>query len=176
MMMKMLAEGGIPIVTDEIRNADEDNPNGYYEFEPVKQLVNRQSNWLANESGKAVKIISNILEYLPPAYHYKVIFMQREINEILASQQKMLTRRNEETGISDEAMRQQFEQHLTAIKYWLGRQPNIDVLYVDYNRMVANADEYCERIAEFIDVPVDVGKMRAVPSERLYRNRSQQPK
>src|SRR5687768_8238092 len=75
MMMKMLADGGVPILIDEIRHADEDNPNGYYEFEPVKQLADSRDQWLADADGKAVKIISALLEYLPPQYHYKVIFM-----------------------------------------------------------------------------------------------------
>ena len=172
MMMKMLAEGGIPILTDQVRNADEDNPNGYYEFEPVKQLVDRQDKWLADGNGKAVKIISALLEYLPPEYAYKVIFMERAIKEILASQQKMLARRNENSGIEDAAMQAQFEQHLAAVKYWLARQPNIDVLYVEYNAMIVNPDAYCQRIAEFAGLPLDVGKMRSVPNGRLYRNRA----
>ncbi|MGC1377529.1 MAG: sulfotransferase [Anaerolineales bacterium] len=172
MMMKMLADGGVPILTDQIRNADEDNPNGYYEFEPVKQLVDRQDKWLADGNGKAVKIISALLEYLPPEYHYKVIFMERAIKEILASQQKMLARRNENSGIEDAAMQAQFEQHLAAVKYWLARQPNIDVLYVEYNAMIVNPDAYCEQIAEFAGLPLDVGKMRSVPNGRLYRNRA----
>ena len=171
MMMKMLADGGAPILTDQIRNADEDNPNGYYEFEPVKQLVDRQNKWLADGNGKAVKIISALLEYLPPEYHYKVIFMERAIKEILASQHKMLSRRNEKSGIEDAAMQAQFEQHLAAVKYWLARQPNIDVLYVEYNAMIVNPDAYCEQIAEFAGIPLDVGKMRSVPNGLLYRNR-----
>jgi hypothetical protein len=171
MMMKMLADGGVPILIDEIRNADEDNPNGYYEFEPVKQLVDNQNKWLADADGKAVKIISALLEHLPPQQHYKVIFMEREIKEILASQQKMLSRRNEKSEIGDAAMQEQFEQHLAAVKYWLGRQANIDVMYVEYNSMMVNADEYCQQIADFIGVPVDVGKMRSVPNDGLYRNR-----
>jgi hypothetical protein len=172
MMMKMLAEGGVPIITDEIRNADEDNPNGYYEFEAVKQLADNQNEWLAGGNGKAVKIISALLEYLPPKYRYKVIFMEREINEILASQQKMLSRRNEKSDLEDALMQEQFEQHLAAIKYWLGRQPNIEVMYVQYNTMIASPGSYCEQIAEFIGMPVDVKKMRAVPNTRLYRNRA----
>jgi hypothetical protein len=172
MMMKMLAEGGVPVLTDEIRNADEDNPNGYYEFETVKQLVDGQIKWLASANGKAVKIISALLEYLPGDHRYKVIFMERAIQEILASQQKMLSRRNEKSAIDDADMQKQFEQHLAASKYWLARQPNIDVLYVEYNKMIASPGEYCARIAEFLDVPVDVEKMCSVPNERLYRNRA----
>jgi hypothetical protein len=175
MMMKMLAEGGVPVLTDEIRNADEDNPNGYYEFEPVKQLTDGQFSWLAGANGKVVKIISALLEYLPGDHRYKVVFMERAIQEILASQQKMLSRRNEKSGIDDADMQKQFEQHLAAVKYWLARQPNIDVLYVEYNKMIANPNDYCAKIAKFLELPVDVEKMRSVPNERLYRNRAKNP-
>jgi hypothetical protein len=173
MMMKMLAEGGVQVLTDEIRNADEDNPNGYYEFEPVKQLADGQFTWLASANGKVVKIISALLEYLPGDHHYKVIFMERAIQEILASQQKMLSRRNEKSATDDADMQKQFEQHLAASKYWLARQSNIEVMYVEYNKMIANPDEYCSQIAEFLGIPLDVEKMRSVPNERLYRNRAE---
>ena len=90
MMMKMLAEGGLPILTDALREADDDNPNGYYEFELVKKLPDGQNKWLADANHKVVKIISALLEHLPTNYRYKIIFMEREPSEILASQQKML--------------------------------------------------------------------------------------
>jgi hypothetical protein len=171
MMMKMLAEGGLPSLTDQIRYADEDNPNGYYEFEPVKQLASGQFEWLADADGKAVKIISALLEYLPKEHRYKIIFMERQIKEILASQQKMLARRNEKSGTEDATMQKEFEQHLAAIQYWLARQPNIDVLYVEYNALLSNPNEYCEQIATFLGIQLDVKKMSSVPNGGLYRNR-----
>jgi LPS sulfotransferase NodH len=172
MMMKMLAEGGVSIVTDEIRNADEDNPNGYFEYEPIKQLASGQNAWPSETNGKAVKIISALLEHLPPGSRYKIIFMEREIKEILASQKKMLARRNEKSDISDLEMEERFHKHLAAVKYWLARQPNIETLYVEYSRLVSSPAEYCQQIAEFIGVPVDVTKMRSVPDQHLYRNRA----
>ncbi len=172
MMMKMLAEGGLEVLTDSIRTADEDNPNGYFELEVVKQLADGQKDWLANADHKLVKVISALLEHLPPQHHYKVLFMERQIPEILASQRKMLARRNETSTISDAEMEAQFREHLKAIKYWLARQPNMDVLYVDYNRMMANPDELCPKIVDFLGLPLDIEKMRSVPNEKLYRNRA----
>jgi lipopolysaccharide export LptBFGC system permease protein LptF len=175
MMMKMLEEGGIPILTDAIRGADNDNPNGYYEFELVKKLPDGPNQWLADANHKAVKIISALLEHLPASYRYKIIFMEREPREILASQQKMLANRNEKSEISDTEMQEQFQKHLAAIKYWLARQPNMDVMYVDYNKMISKPENFCQAIADFIAIPVDVSKMLAVPNERLYRNRATKP-
>ena len=171
MMMKMLAEGGLSAVTDSVRGADEDNPNGYFEFEPVKKLSEGQGTWLDGANGKIVKVISALLEHLPPQRRYKVLFMEREIKEILASQQKMLHRRGEAPGSPDGEMETQFREHLRLTKYWLARQPNMDVLYVDYNTLVEKPEAYGQTIADFIGVPVDVSRMLNVPNERLYRNR-----
>ncbi len=172
MMMKMLEQGGLQVVTDSLRTADDDNPNGYYEFETVKQMPSGQTAWLDGAQGKVVKVISALLEYLPAKYHYKVIFMERAIGEVLASQRKMLSNRQEEATIGDAEMQEQFQKHVAAAKYWLARQPNLSVLYVDYNKMLAAPDPLCQTIADFLDMGLDVEKMRAVPSERLYRNRA----
>lgn len=172
MMMKMLAEGGLKIVSDAIRNADDDNPNGYFEFEPVKQLVDGNFHWLADSNGKVVKIISSLLEYLPHEHQYKIIFMERDLQEVLSSQQKMLKNRQEQSQVDDAEMRDQFVKHLSDIKYWLARQPNMDLLYISYNKMLANPQSDCVRVAEFIGTTLDMEKMLAVPSKKLYRNRA----
>ena len=171
MMMKMLAEGGLELVTDELRTADEDNPKGYFEFEVVKQLSAGNVAWLSGARGKVVKIISALLEHLPSEFSYKIIFMEREIGEILASQQKMLKRRNKVSGQDDVEMENQFRRHLAAVKPWLARQPNMDVLYVSYNRMMQDSTKLCITVARFIGLPLDVDRMSAVPSGDLYRNR-----
>jgi hypothetical protein len=171
MMMKMLEEGGLQVVTDKLRTADIDNPNGYYEFETVKQLPEGQVAWLKDASGKVVKVISALLEYLPPQYHYKIIFMERAIGEVLASQQKMLSNRQEDSRTSDAEMQAEFARHVAAARYWLARQPNIEVLYVNFNRMLAAPEADCLRVAQFLDMGLEVEKMKAVPNERLYRNR-----
>ena len=172
MMMKMLAVGGLDIVSDEIRTADEDNPNGYFEFEPVKKLVEGNFRWLADANGKGVKIISSLLEYLPREYQYKIIFMERDLQEVLASQQKMLKNRQEESLAENTKMRVQFEKHLYDLKYWLARQSNMDTLYISYNKMLADPKNGSTRIADFIGISMDVEKMLAVPSKKLYRNRA----
>ena len=172
MMMKMLEAGGLAVVSDARRAADEDNPNGYYELEAVKQMSAGQTAWLREAGGKAVKVISALLEHLPAEHHYKVIFMERAMGEVLASQQKMLANRQEQAGAGDEQMQQEFEKHLAAAKYWLARQPNLEVLYVDYNRMMADPQASCRSVAAFLGLDLDTQKMQAVPDGRLYRNRA----
>ncbi len=172
MLMKMLVAGGMDIITDQHRRADDDNPNGYFEFEAVKQMTNGDTAWLDAAQGRAVKVISALLEHLPSKYHYKVIFMERLLSEVLVSQKKMLDHRKEQARVNDEAMQAQFKAHLGAVKYWLARQPNLEVLYVDYNRMMASPEHDCQRVANFIGLPLDIRQMIAVPDADLYRNRA----
>ena len=172
MMMKMLAEGGLPILTDEVRGADDDNPNGYFELETVRKLKEGNFEWLKEADGKVVKVISALLENLPQQYSYKIIFMERALKEVLASQKKMLDHRGTISKVSDEEMEQQLHKHLSAIRPWLVRQPNIDVLYVNYNALISKPEPVCERVEEFLESPLDQKKMLSVPTEKLYRNRA----
>ena len=171
MMMKMLVEGGLPVLTDEIRRADDDNPNGYFELEVVRKLKEGNVAWLNEANGKVVKVISSLLEHLPQQYTYRIIFMERELKEVLASQKKMLNHRGEVPKVNDMELEQQFRQHLSAIKPWLVRQPNIEVLYVNYNALLSKPESFCERIEEFLVSPLNRHKMLSVPTEKLYRNR-----
>jgi hypothetical protein len=171
MMMKILAEGGMSIVTDKHRAADADNPNGYYELEAVKQLPAGELAWLDEAAGKAVKVISALLEFLPPQHSYKIIFMEREIQEILASQRKMLSRRSETSRVDDDLLAEQFRKHLAVVRPWLARQPNMEVLTIRYNELMSNPEPSCRRVIEFTCAPLQLEKMLAVPDTALYRNR-----
>ncbi len=171
MVMRMLAEGGVPVISDEIRGADSDNPNGYFELETVRQISAGNVEWLENAAGKAVKVISALLEYLPANYSYKIIFLEREIQEILASQHKMLANRNEKPTANDTEIERQIQQHLSVMKPWLVRQPNMEVLYVNYNKLMTSPTAFCEKITEFLNLPLNQTQMLAVPDKQLYRNR-----
>lgn len=172
MMMKMLAEGGIPTIVDSLRQADEDNPNGYFEIEQVKSLKDGEKKWLYEARGKAVKVISYLLEFLPEDISYDIIFMEREIGEILASQRKMLQRRNETSALTDAEMEAQFREHLRAVKYWSARKSNMRMLYVKYSEMVKAPENLCSSIADFLEIPLDLKAMQSVPNQSLYRNRA----
>jgi len=172
MMMKMLAEGGVPAVVDSLREADEDNPNGYFEIESSKKLKDGEKKWLYTAHGKAVKVISYLLEFLPDDLSYDVIFMEREIGEVLASQRKMLQRRNDVSTLSDAEMEAQFREHLRAVKYWAARKSNMRILFVKYSEMVAAPETLCKSIIDFLEIPLDLKAMQSVPSQSLYRNRS----
>ena len=172
MMMRMLEAGGMEILTDGARTADEDNPKGYYEFERVKQIEHDRA-WLEEAGGKAVKMISALLKHLPRDYSYKIVFMLREMEEILASQKQMLIRRGEPTDrVGDERMAELSEDHLAQVKDWLVDRPDMDVLYVSYNEVLKNPREYAERINRFLDGRLNVSRMEQAVDPSLYRQRS----
>jgi hypothetical protein len=172
MMMKMLVEGGLPAVVDSLRQPDEDNPNGYFEIEASKSLKDGDKKWLYAAHGKVVKVISYLLEFLPDDLSYDIIFMERELCEILASQRKMLQRRNETSALSDAEMEAQFREHLRAVKYWTARKPNMRILFVKYSAMVKSPETLCKSIVDFLEISLDEKAMQSVPSQSLYRNRS----
>jgi hypothetical protein len=172
MMMKMLEAGGILPMTDQIRTADEDNPKGYYEFERVKKMPEGDTAWVAEAGGKSVKVISALLEHLPPGYTYKVIFMQRKIDEVLASQKQMLVRSDKPTDkVSDEKLAEMYAKHLAKIRSWLAAQPNFSVLYVDYNAMLSDPTPYTNEISRFLGDQVNAEKMGVIVDTDLYRQR-----
>jgi len=171
MLMGMLEAGGMSILTDQQRRPDEDNPRGYYEFEDVKGLPQNIS-WIPDARGKVVKIISHLLYHLPPHEQYRVIFINRDMTEILASQRKMLLRRGAVSiGPGDEVMGEKFAAHLGQIRKWLAGQKHIEVLSVQYSDIIEHPDAEAERIVSFLGLPLDIESMKAAVAVSLYRNR-----
>ncbi len=172
MMMKMLEAGGMPVLTDHQRAPDEDNPKGYYEFERVKKLPEGDYAWLPEARGRVVKVISALLEHLPTDYDYRVIFMQRKMEEILASQKQMLLRANKpDEGISDDDLAAMYARHLASVQAWLAARPNFRVLYVDYNDLLVRPESHIPQINRFLGGRLDTDKMTYVVDPSLYRQR-----
>ena len=171
MMMKMLNEGGLEVVTDNLRTADEDNPKGYYELEKVKQL-DKDNSWVGDCRGKVIKVISMLLKPLPPQYRYKIIFMRRSMAEILASQKQMLIRRGQPTDtIADDKMAEMFGKHLKDIEAFIAAQPHFDCLYISYNEVLENPAENIERVNQFLGGRLDTQAMQGVVDSALHRQR-----
>jgi len=160
------------VFTDNLRVADEDNPKGYFELEQVKALKDGDDTWVKDASGKVVKVISSLLEFLPSSHKYKIVFMRREIAEILASQKQMLIRRGEPSEGDDQKMAEQFQEHLKRVRVWLANQPNMEILYVDYNALMADPVPQVEAVAEFLGLEENLEAMLAVPDKKLYRQKA----
>jgi hypothetical protein len=172
MMMKMLRAGGVELVTDEIRAADPSNPEGYFELERVKSLDKTDRHpWLTECRGKAIKIISHLLPYLPEGHNYRVIFMRRDLAEVLASQDKMLTSRAEPTSPDPAALERQFEDHLRHVERVLRSRPCFEVLDVPYTHAVAHPTREAARVSRFLGGRRDVQAMAAAIDPALYRTR-----
>jgi hypothetical protein len=172
MMMKMLDAGGLPPLTDNLRAADDDNPKGYYEFERVKKMPDGDIAWVEEAQGKSVKVISALLEHLPPGYSYRVLFMQRKVEEILASQKQMLVRSGKPAGeVTDDQLAEMYGKHLAKVTAWLDEQPNFSVLYLDYGAMLADPQRYADQVNQFLGNTLHADEMARVVDPELYRQR-----
>ena len=140
MAMKMLESGGLEVMTDGLRVADASNPNGYYEVERVKRLNSDDDrSWLVQARGKAIKIISFLLTYLPDSNDYHVIFMHRSLDEVIKSQNAMLVARGEPVGEpGDEALRGLYDKHLKRVTSFLAARSSFTVLDVEYAEVLAS--------------------------------------
>ncbi len=174
MLMSMMAAGGLETVVDGIRAADDDNPNGYHELERVKELDKAgDTSWLNDARGKCLKVISFLLQYLPSSHHYKIVFVRRNLQEVLASQRKMLERRGESGGDADDtALAQMFAAHVTKTERQLAARPNCEVLYVEHRAALDSPREVATQVNRFLGDRLDVDRMTAVVDRELYRNRA----
>jgi hypothetical protein len=172
MMMRMLAAGGVPILTDEVRPADDSNPKGYFEFEPVKELANGgPAPWLDEARGKAVKIVSFLLTWLPETHDYRVIFMRRDLHEIVASQTDMLVTRAEDAASDPDRLIEVYARHLEGVERFLTARTCFSTLSLDHRRVLANPAGESSRVGAFLERRLDEPAMTAAVDTRLYRHR-----
>ncbi|MBN1538850.1 MAG: sulfotransferase [Candidatus Thermoplasmatota archaeon] len=172
LMMKMLKEGGMELLVDNIREADIDNPKGYFEYERVKKLP-EDTSWLPDARGKVVKVLAELIKHLPDDHRYIIVFMMRDIDEIIASQKKMLVRRGEDPdAVSDDEMRTLLRTYLRNLKVFVGNKSNMDVCYISYNDLMREPDLSIEEIVGFFDGGLDAGRMRAAIDRDLHRNKA----
>lgn len=174
MVMKMLEAGGMETIVDNIRTADEDNPKGYFEDERVKELAKLDDkSWIRDARGKVIKVVSSLLQYLPKDNTYKVVFMRRNLHEVLASQAKMLDRRGEENTADDGDMLRMYESHLDKVTFQLRFRDWFDVLYLEFPEVVADPESAAKQINDFVGGHLDVEKMALQVDPNLYRNRAE---
>jgi hypothetical protein len=173
MMMKMLEAGGLTVMTDAIRQADIDNPKGYYEYERVKNLEKETDKSYVREArGRVLKVISFLLKDLPDDNYYRVIFMRRHLDEVISSQNKMLDRRGEDSIQDRETMAEAYRNHLAAVKILIRKRPNLEMLEFRYDEAVRNPKEAARSVKNFLGGKLDERARSAVIDGELYRNRA----
>lgn len=172
MMMQILQAGGVEIISDGTRKPDNDNPNGYFELEKVKELA-ADNSWIFDACGKAVKIISQHLLSLPNELNYRVFFMLRNLDEILTSQKTMLENRNTSDAQNDTELRNLFRGHLLQIRKWLALQPNFEVEYLNYQESIENGETFINKVIDFLENDqLDRAAMFQAIDNSLYRQRN----
>ncbi len=172
MMMKMLEGGGLPILTDQIRTADIDNPKGYYEYERVKDLEKETDKSYVREArGKVLKVISFLLKDLPDENDYRIVFMRRDLSEVLASQNKMLVNRGEANPAEDEVMTEAYMNHLASVRILAKKRDNFEMLEVRYDSAIGQPAGAAALVNKFLGGKLDESKMAATVDAGLYRNR-----
>jgi hypothetical protein len=171
LMMQMLAAGGMPILSDGERGADIDNPRGYLEWERIKQLP-KDTACIGEAEGKAVKVISQLLLSLPPQHQYRVIFMQRPLPEVMASQDEMLRRRGTFDPSEDNSVvARAFQDHLSDVYAWLNSKHFVKSIRVQYHAVLNAPRETAESVAKLLELPLAVEAMAKQVDVNLYRQR-----
>jgi hypothetical protein len=172
LMMQMLVAGGMSPLSDGERRADADNPRGYLEWERIKQLPN-DPGCIVEAEGKVVKVISRLLLSLPAGHQYRILFMQRPLLEVLASQDQMLRRRGTyKEGVNPGAISAAFEKHLREVYAWLDGKPYVRALRVQYHDVLSKPNDIAAQLAQFLEIPLDVEAMTKQVDASLYRNRA----
>lgn len=166
LMMQMLHSAGIEALVDGKREADISNPKGYFEYEPVKGLQ-KNNDWLHLAKGKSVKIVAPLLKFLDPQYRYKVIFMRRNLNEIVTSQQIMI---GKDANTLPVALLESYKKTVLSVDNWHRKEPGVEFLYVDYKEVIKNPDVAIGKVVEFIDPKLAVETMKGCIDKKLYRN------
>ena len=171
LMMRMLEAGGIPALTDNIRQPDPHNPHGYFEYEPVKRLATG-STWMRSARGKAVKIIYPLLRHLPPEFEYRVIFMDRDLREVFDSQREMLAARGDPAAAQPEKrIIQTLADEVRAVKEWLAARPSTAMLTVPYAELVTDPAKWSAEISRFLPEGLLVNAMAVIADPVLYHQR-----
>jgi hypothetical protein len=173
LMMQMLRAGGMNLMTDGKREADDDNPKGYWEWEDIKQMPKRPLI-IEQAQGKATKVISALLPSLPVKHKFKVIFMRRPVQEVVASQAKMLENKGTSQKTEREHLEQSQESHALQMLGVLRKHPRISLLEVDYPALVKEPLAWAGRIGEFVGEALlpNYAAMAEPVRPELHRQRS----
>lgn len=175
LMMQMLEAGGLPAKTDAERQADTDNPKGYFEWEAIKRVKGKPQIML--EEGldrKAIKAVTMVLQDLPYAHNYKVIFMNRPIDEVVASQVKMIQRLETGDPQSSSEMQTKLERHRLQSRRRLEANPRVEVLDVNYPDLISEPHQITQSIVSFLGAErlPNAEAMHSVVDPSLYRQKS----
>jgi hypothetical protein len=168
LMMQMLNNGGVEVLTDQNRKADDSNPQGYFEYDPVKS-IHKDNSWLELAKNKSVKVVAPLLKFLSPKYRYKVIFMNRDLSEIIKSQQKMIGKNQDVLPVK---LFEAYNKQLNQVETWKKKEPGVELIYVNYKDVLEHTDEVIHNISSFVGLDLNSKDMAACVDSALYRNKA----
>ncbi len=171
LMMQILEVNGFDILTDNVKTADESNPKGYYEYGKVKKII-KDNNWISEAEGKTIKVIVQLLFYLPLNFNYKIILMERNIDEILDSQAKMLQMLGNKKQIPSDILRKTFQQQMDKSINWMQLQPNIESVRISFGNLFRSPDEELKKLIHLFDGKIEYDISRNVINPALYREKT----
>ncbi len=167
LMMQMLHNGGLKVLSDENRKPDQSNPKGYFEYDPVMSL-HKDNSWLHLAKDKTVKVVAPLLKFLDPKYRYKIIFMNRDLTEVVKSQQKMIGRDPETLPLN---LFDAYSKQLNKVEFWKNNEPGVELIYINYTDVLNNTNEAISKIISFVGVEMNREAMASCVDKSLYRNK-----
>lgn len=167
LMMQMLHKGGLTVLTDDNRKPDDSNPKGYFEYDPVMS-IHKDNSWLHLAKDKSIKVVAPLLKFLDPKYRYKVIFMNRDLGEVVKSQQKMIGKNPEVLPVK---LFEAYKKHLNHVEQWKDKEPGVELIYLDYKDVIDNTEEAIDKISKFIGLNLDTNGMKSCVDKSLYRTK-----
>lgn len=170
LVMQILQSMGIDLFTDNKRSPDQSNPRGYFEHELVK-TIEYDTSWIKKVEGKAIKIVSPLLVYLPNNYNYKIIFMDRVLDEIVQSQEKMLLVNGvPNPQIEPEVIKQIFIKDLKQAWSWIRELSHSESLEISHSKLLKKPESELEKVNGFLNIKVDLENTLKVIDKKLYRS------
>ncbi|MGD8781529.1 MAG: sulfotransferase family protein [Ignavibacteria bacterium] len=171
LMMQILRAGGLQVLTDNVRCADDNNPKGYYEYEKVKSLM-KDNSWLDEAEGKAIKVIAQLIPFLPDDFEYKVIFMEREIDEIIHSQNKMIDKLGgKKAAVGADILKKTFTVQADKVKNFLNQKKNFKTLFTSYNLLIEKGREELNKINNGLNLELQLENALTQIDKNLYRSK-----
>jgi len=172
LMMQLLAAAGFPILKDDIRAADTHNPRGYFEYTPVKRL-HLDNSWLPTAAGKAVKVVSPLLGFLPTNLAYRAILVERSLTEVVDSQAEMLRCSRKELTLPPGRLKQALKEQQEVALARFSQNPQASLLRVCFRDVFDRPEKVMTEIFKFVGYPMPrLESLVDVVDSRLYRNRS----
>ncbi len=167
LMMQMLHKGGLEVLTDHSRKADDSNPKGYFEYDAVKS-IHKDNSWLVEAKNKSVKVVAPLLKFLSPEFRYKVVFMNRDLSEIIKSQQKMIGKNPDVLPLK---LFEAYNKQMNLVETWKLKEPGVELIYVNYTDVLNHTEETLNKVSSFIGLDLNTPEMMACVDQTLYRNK-----